>query len=333
MKIGIVGAGSWGTALAIHIGGLNHVVNLWVYEEDVYQDLQRERENKVYLPSFKVPDNVRMFNRLDEAVDGCEIVIRAVPSKYCRNVIKQIKDFLRFDSFIVSATKGIETESFKRMSEVLIEELGVDNNRIGILSGPSFAREVAAGNPTAIVIASTNKKAAMILQKELSSRTLRIYYNSDVIGVELGGSLKNVIAIAAGIIEGLGYGHNTMAALITRGLTEMKRLAKCLNARPDTLSGLSGLGDLVLTCTGTLSRNKLVGIQLSKGLNINQITSSMRMVAEGVPTSKSVLYLKNIFDIEMPISEKVYHIIYNNMNPQKAIEELMLRDLKEEILD
>ncbi len=333
MKIAIVGAGSWGTALAIHIGGLNHIVHLWVYEEDVYNDLKSERENKVYLPSFKIPDTVRVFNRLDETVGGCEIVIICIPSKYCRNVIKQLKDFVRFDSFIISATKGIETETFKRMSEVIMEELMIDNSRVGVLSGPSFAREVAAGHPTAVVIASINKKASLILQKELSSHTLRIYHNTDVIGVELGGSLKNVIAIAAGIIEGLGFGNNTMAALITRGLAEIKRLAKCMNASSETLSGLSGLGDLVLTCTGSLSRNRTVGIQLSKGLTIEQITSSMRMVAEGVTTSKAVIYLKNIYDIEMPISEKVYNIIYNNLNPREAIEELMLRDLKEELSD
>lgn len=333
MNIAVVGAGSWGTALSLHISGLNHIVNLWVYEDDVYEDITKRRENKVYLPSFRIPESVRAFKRLDETVDGCEIVIVCVPSQYCRAVVREFKDFLRFDSFIVSAAKGIETEKFKRVSEVLMEELRINEDRLGILSGPSFAREVAAGYPTAIVIASVNKKASSILQKELSSRTLRIYQNTDVVGVELGGSLKNVIAIAAGIIEGLGYGHNTMAALITRGLTEMKRLAKCMNARPETLSGLSGLGDLVLTCTGSLSRNRAVGIQLSKGLSIEQIISSMRMVAEGVPTSKAVLYLKNLFDIEMPISEKVYKIIYNRLDPMEAIDELMLRNLKEEIHD
>lgn len=331
MKIAIVGAGSWGTALSIHISGLNHTVNLWVYEDDVYDDIIKMRENKVYLPSFRIPNSVRVFKRLDDTVDGCEIVIICVPSQYCRGVVGQFKDFLRFDSFIVSATKGIETETFKRMSEVFMDELGINEDRLGVLSGPSFAREVAAGYPTAVVIASVNKKASSILQKELSSRSLRIYQNTDVVGVELGGSLKNVIAIAAGIIEGLGYGHNTMAALITRGLAEMKTLAKCMNAYPDTLSGLSGLGDLVLTCTGSLSRNRAVGVQLSKGLSIDQIISSMRMVAEGVPTSKAVLYFKNLFNIEMPISEKVYKIIYSKLDPKEAIDELMLRDLKEEI--
>lgn len=330
MDITIIGAGSWGTALSINLARLNHSIKLWIHGADTYEIIKESRENKIYLPSFKLNKNIIFEDDINKSVEGSELIIISVPSKYFRNTIKQIsKDKLK-NKFILSATKGIEGETYKRMSEIIMEELQISSENIGVLSGPSFALEVALGYPTAIVIASKNLKGANILQKELSSSSLRIYRNEDVIGVELGGSLKNIIAIAAGIIEGIGYGYNTIAALITRGLTEIKRLAKAMNAKPETLSGLSGLGDLVLTCTSSLSRNKTVGVRLGRGEKLMDILKSMRMVAEGIYTTQAAINLKNKFNIDMPIVEQVYKILYEDKEPRQAIEELMQRDLKEE---
>ena len=294
--------------------------------------IKESRENAVYLPSFKLSENIIAEKKMIDAIESCEVIIVSVPSEYFRNTVKQLKDNIPDNAFFISATKGIENDTYKRMSEVLNEELHIGQERIGVLSGPSFAKEVALGYPTAVVIASSNKKASMVVQKELSSRTFRIYGNEDVIGVELGGSLKNINAIAAGIIDGLGYGNNTIAALITRGLAEMMRLAKAMNAKPETLSGLSGLGDLVLTCTSSLSRNRTVGIKLGQGFKLPEILGSMRMIAEGISTSKAVIHLKDTYHAEMPIVEQIYNILYLNKEPKKAIDELMLRDLKEEFL-
>jgi len=330
MNITIIGAGSWGTALAINFARLNHSIKLWVHGKDTYEILKETRENKIYLPSFKLQDNIHLENDITDSIKNSELIIISVPSKYFRNVIKEIKKDIPSNAFILSATKGIEADGYKRMSEVIKEELEIAHERIGVLSGPSFAQEVALGYPTAIVIASENLNIAAFLQKELSSNSLRIYRNDDITGVELGGSLKNIIAIAAGIITGIGFGNNTIAALITRGLAEMTRLAKSMNAKPETLFGLSGLGDLVLTCTSSLSRNKTLGIRLGKGEKLNNILKSMRMIAEGVYTTQAAINLKNKFKIEMPIVEQVYKILYEDKEPSQAIEELMQRSLKDE---
>jgi glycerol-3-phosphate dehydrogenase (NAD(P)+) len=330
MKIGIIGAGSWGTALAIHCARLKHQVKLWVYEDDVYEMILQKKENTVYLPSFALSEHITPQKKIAQAMESCELIIVSIPSEYFRSIIQQMKEHLPAQAFIVSATKGIENNSYKRMSEILVEELGVGLERIGAISGPSFAREVALAHPTAVTIGSVKKEAGMMVQRELSSRTFRIYGNKDIIGVELGGSLKNIIAIAAGIIEGLGYGHNTTAALITRGLAEMMRLARAMKAKPETLSGLSGLGDLVLTCTSSQSRNRTVGFKLGQGIALSEILAGMRMVAEGVATSKAVMHLKDKYQVEMPIVDQVYSILYLGKNPKQAIDELMLRDLKEE---
>lgn len=330
MNITIIGAGSWGTALAINLSRLNHSIKLWVHGKDTYEILKEERENKIYLPSFKLSEKISIEADLLKAVKGSELIILCVPSKFFRNVIKEFKKGFPKEAFLLSATKGIENNSYMRMSEIIIEELKINYEKFGVISGPSFAKEVALGYPTALVIASKNLKASINLQKELSSNSLRIYRNEDIIGVELGGSLKNIIAISAGIIEGIGYGNNTIAALITRGLAEIIRLAKAMKAKSETLSGLAGLGDLVLTCTSSLSRNKSVGIRLGKGEKLKDILNSMRMVAEGIYTTKATMFLKNNFQIDMPIVEQVHKILYEDKEPHQAIQELMQRNLKEE---
>jgi len=279
MRIAILGAGAWGTALAMVLTrNARHTVRLWAYEAEVRDSIGAQRENSLYLPGYKIPSGVTSTNDYGEALDGAEIVISVMPSNCCRNVFEELHPYLTPQMLLASATKGLENTSYLRMTEVIRDVVRNDKGfdpRVGALSGPTFAREVAQGDPTAITIASSDTELAKVIQREFSDPAFRVYTNSDVTGVELGGALKNVIAIAAGICAGLELGHNSVAALITRGLTEITRLAVACGGRPETMAGLAGLGDLVLTCTGSLSRNRSVGVELGRGRKLPEIIADM----------------------------------------------------------
>jgi len=332
-KITIIGAGGWGTALAIVLGSERQTrkISLWVREKDVYGPLRERRENPVFLAGFKLPAEVEVTCDFAAALDGASIVIGAMPSAHAREMYSAMLPFLRSDMRFVSATKGLESETLLRPSGIMQQVLTPKfTPRIAVISGPSFAKEVARGDPTAIVIASADRSTTKELQREFSGRTLRFYTNDDVTGVELGGALKNVIALAAGVAEGLGLGHNTVAALITRGLVEITRLGTALGARRETLAGLAGLGDLVLTCTGELSRNRFVGCELGRGRKLPEILGAMRMVAEGVGTTAAARALARKTGVEMPITEQMFAVLYEERSPKDALRELMERRLKAE---
>lgn len=329
MKTTVIGGGTWGSAFAFHLGRLNTETRLWIREKDVYQETNQKRENRFFLPGHVFPSQVSFFNDLENAVDSSEIIFIAVPSKFCRRIYEQLAPFLSSDQILVSLTKGIEENSLKRMSEVM-EETFSRPLHIAALSGPSFAKEVAEQHPTVVVIASRSLNLAKKIQHLISSGAFRVYASDDIIGVELGGALKNVIAIAAGILDSLQFGSNSRAALITRGLSEITRLGLKLGARKETFLGLAGVGDLVLTCTGVLSRNRFVGYELGRGKSLAEIVSSMKMVAEGITTTLSVRQLAKKEKIEMPISEQVYQVLYENKEPKRALQDLMTRKLKEE---
>src|SRR5579875_389485 len=332
-KIAIIGAGGWGTALAIVLGRQRKErrIALWARESDVLESLREARENRVFLPGFQVPETVEISGDLSNALEGASIVIGAMPAAHARTLYSAMLPFLRPEMHFTSATKGLEPETLLRVSELIRQVLTPKfSPRVAVISGPSFAKEVARGDPTAIVIASTDRRTSRELQREFSGPTMRFYTNDDVIGVELGGALKNIIAIAAGVAEGLGLGHNTVAALITRGLVEITRLGTALGARGETLAGLAGLGDLVLTCTGELSRNRFVGCELGRGKKLAQILNGMRMVAEGVGTTAAARSLARKTGVEMPITEQMYAVLYENRSPQDALRELMERRLTSE---
>lgn len=332
-KIAIIGAGGWGTALAIVLAGAkeSRPVSLWARENDVLVSLQNGRENAAFLSGFRVPSHVEVTGDLESALRGAGIVIGAMPAAHAREMYSAMLPFLAAEMHFVSATKGLEPETLLRMTEVLTQVTARKfRSPVAALSGPSFAKEVARGDPTAVVVASTDRDTAKEIQREFSSPTLRLYTNEDVIGVELGGALKNIIAIAAGVAEGLGLGHNTIAALITRGLAEMMRLGTALGARRETLAGLAGMGDLVLTCTGDLSRNRFVGVELARGKKLDEILASMRMVAEGVGTTAAARTLAHKADIEMPITEQMFAVLHKGRSPKDALRELMERRLKSE---
>jgi len=330
-QISIIGAGGWGTALALTLTQTGHAVCLWAFEKEVVEEIRERHENRLFLPGFRLPEGVRATNSLAEALAGAGIVCLAMPSHVCGRIYEQMLPAIGADMVFVSATKGLDTARLMRMSEVF-RQVVADRFpvRLAALSGPSFAREVAAGSPTALVVASEDRAAAQRIQQEFSGPTLRLYTSTDVAGVELGGAVKNVIAIAAGVVEGLGLGHNPAAALITRGLAEMTRLACACGARRETLAGLAGLGDLVLTCTGELSRNRAVGVELAKGRALADIVSSMRMVAEGVNTTAAVVALATRHTVEMPITQQVHRLLQGQVSPREAIRELMERTLKSE---
>ena len=329
-RIAIVGAGAWGTALSVVLArGRRHLVRLWAYERDVWESIENKRTNDLFLPGCSIPDAVEVTNALARAVQDAEIVLTAMPSHHARRLYTEIKQLTSSDAIIVSATKGIENLTYKRMTEVVADVSGT--SRVAALSGPSFAKEVARGDPTALTVASIDVSVAAFIQREFTDPMFRIYTSDDVIGVELGGSLKNVIAIAAGIVEGLGFGHNTAAALITRGLAEITRLAVACGARRETMSGLAGMGDLVLTCTGGLSRNRTVGVELGRGRKLPEIMAGMHgMVAEGVLTTDAALGLARRHGIEMPITEQMQTILHEEKSPKDAIRDLMSRPGKEE---
>jgi len=329
--IAIIGAGNWGTALSLTLANLGHAVRLWAYEEEVVESLRTRHENELFMPGVRLPESVIPTNDLAEALAGAEVVVAAAPSHVCRTLYERMLPRLHPGMVFVSATKGLDTERLMRMSEVFRSVVGESfRPQLTVLSGPSFAREVAQGHPTALVVASDEREAAQLIQNEFSSRVLRLYTSSDVVGVELGGAVKNVIAIAAGVVEGLGLGHNPTAALITRGLAEMTRLACACGARRETLAGLAGMGDLVLTCTGHLSRNRTVGVELGQGRKLADIIGPMRMVAEGVKTTAATVALAARHVIEMPITQQVHGILEGQVSPREAIRELMERTLKEE---
>ena len=335
-RIAVIGAGAWGTALSIVLGRKgNHDVRLWAFEQEVTASVHDGRTNEMYLPGTVIPEGVNVSNRLDEVLNGAEIVVSVMPSSHCRRVFMQMLPFVLPKMLFVSATKGLEEGSLLRMSEVVTQVLEKNTHsvRIGALSGPSFAKEVARGDPTAITVASRDAELAHTVQEEFSDPRFRVYTNDDVIGVELGGSLKNIIAIAAGVCDGLGLGHNSVAALITRGLAEMTRLVVACGGRLDTMAGLAGLGDLVLTCTGGLSRNRSVGVELGRGRKLSDIIAGMHgMVAEGVFTTNAAVDLARSRGVEMPIAEQMYAILQQGKAPADAIHELMTRSAKSEAL-
>ena len=333
-RIAIMGSGAWGTALAISLarrGG--HQIALWSYAPAVAATMKNDRENTQFLPGFSLHDSIAVTTDPAEALAGAEIVVSVTPSEFTRSSYAGFAPHLRPGQLLVSATKGIEDGSFLRMTQVIGEILAARGLWLscGVLSGPSFAQEVAAGAPTAITIASADVELAARVQREFSSNSLRLYTNDDVVGVELGGSLKNVIAIAAGIVAGLGLGYNSNAALITRGIAEITRLAVACGGRRETLAGLSGMGDLVLTCTGSLSRNRTVGMELGRGRSLSEILASLEgKVAEGVRTTSAALGLARQHGVEMPIAEQMEAILMHGKAPERAIEELMVRPGRDE---
>jgi len=331
-KIGVVGGGSWGTTLANLLGRKGFNIDLWVFEAEVIKQIKELRENRIFLPGISLSSKICPSNDLSRVVSGKDLVLIVVPSHFMRETSHEIARYVSKDTIIVSASKGIENKTLLTMSGVLKETLPkIPEKHIVALSGPSFAREVASNVPTLVTVASKNKKTASFVQHVFSTPLFRVYTNDDIIGVELGGSVKNVIAIASGMIDGLGFGLNTRAALITRGLTEIRRLGLKLGANPRTFTGLTGVGDLILTCTGKLSRNYTVGKQLGQGKRLQDILSEMRMVAEGIKTAKSVYNLSRKIGVEMPISHEIYHILYEDASPKEALHKLMTRDLKHEL--
>lgn len=334
-KIAVIGAGSWGTALAILLAGKNYPVQLWGHRQEHVDCLIRDRENKKYLPDSPFPAALQPVSDLKAAVDGRPYIVMAVPSHSFRQVFSQMLPFLAFNCRIISAVKGIENATLKTMTQVMAEILGEHglsdkNIELGVISGPSFAKEVAKKVPTAVTVGFAHLSTAKEVQRLFGTDFFRVYASSDVVGLEISAALKNIIAIATGVCDGLGYGLNTRAALITRGLAEMQRLGIALHADPATFSGLSGLGDLILTCTGDLSRNRTVGLKLGAGKTLEEIKSEMSMVAEGIKTTKSVYDLARKMKIDMPILEQVYNIIYRGKNCSEAVRDLLNRELKVE---
>ncbi len=330
-KIAVIGAGSWGTTLAMLLADKGYHVKLWVYEPDLAEEMQKSRENKAYLPGHRLPDNIIVTSIIKDAVKDAGVLVFVVPSHVARGVIKGLAGFLSDNILIVSAAKGIENDTLMLMSDIFKEVLPEPlHKNLTFLSGPSFAKEVVKKMPTAVALAAYNKKAGESVQGLFSTDYFRVLTNSDVKGVELGGALKNVIAIATGISDGMGFGHNTRAAIITRGLAEMTRLGIAMGAEPATFAGLSGLGDLALTCTGELSRNRTVGFRLGKGEKLKDILASMKMVAEGVKTTKAVYELSKKHKIEMPITNEVYYILYEGKDVKVSARDLMKRELGEE---
>ncbi len=332
-KIAIIGGGAWGTALAIALtrSSVAHRLALWAHSADVIEMLSARRVNEIYLSGFELPSDVEVTGGLEKALAGAGIVLGVMPSAHARALYRAMRPHVAPNSIFVSATKGLEPDTHARISEVIAQEIGMDSpTRIAVLSGPSFALEVAAGDPTAVVLASADAKLASEVQEEFSGPRFRLYTNDDVIGTEIAGAVKNVIAIAAGICTGLELGTNAVAALVTRGLAEMTRLAVALGGRRETLSGLAGVGDLILTATGELSRNRSVGIELGKGRDLREILGSTRRVAEGVGSAAATLELARRTKVEMPITEQVHTVLTAGRVTRDAIRELMERRLKQE---
>jgi glycerol-3-phosphate dehydrogenase (NAD(P)+) len=325
----ILGAGSWGTALAVHLARVGHDVRLWARDADLALEMAETRTNARYLPEIQLPDRVTPLSKHAPALQDAKVVVFAVPSHGMRAVVRAMVPSIPRSAVLVSATKGLETDSLRRMSSVLREEIA-PGGPVVVLSGPSFALEVARGLPTVLLSASADADAAAYVQDRFRGPALRLYVSDDVAGVEIGGSMKNVIAIAAGVVEGLGLGHNAMAALITRGLAEISRLADAEGGRRETTAGLSGLGDLVLTSTGNLSRNRHVGLELGRGRPLDEILASMRMIAEGVRTTGAALALGAKHGIELPITAEMYAVLERRRSPAEAVDVLMGRKQRAE---
>ncbi len=329
-KISIIGAGSWGTALALLLARKGGDVWLWAHRRQHARQLQKQRENRVYMPGFSFPAGLTVTDDLDQALADSDMAVMVVPSHVYRDVYRKVRKRLFPDTIVVSATKGIENESLMTMTRVMADEDGDEHLPYAVLSGPSFAREVAEEKPTAVTVAAADPMVARTVQQAFFTGTFRVYTSSDVIGVEIGGPLKNVVAIAAGISDGLEFGTNARAALITRGLAEITRLAVKMGASPLTMAGLAGLGDLVLTCTGDLSRNRSVGLKLGRGMTLAEIQAEMQMVAEGIRTTRSACFLARKMEVEMPILEQVYRVLYEGKTCRQAVSDLLGRDQKGE---
>jgi glycerol-3-phosphate dehydrogenase (NAD(P)+) len=325
--IAVIGAGSWGTTLSRLLAEKGYDVSLWVYENDLCREMKVTRMNSAYLPGFPIPDNVVITNDIKEAVDKARYILNVVPTQYVRTIMKNALSHINHDSVIISASKGIEQKSLLTFSGIMSE---LTHHKVAVLSGPSFAQEVAKKLPTAVTLSTEDKPTALLLQEIFNTHYFRVYAHNDILGVELGGALKNVIAIASGISDGLALGHNARAALLTRGLAEIVRLGVAMGAREQTFSGLSGLGDLLLTCTALLSRNYALGIKLAKGMKLNNILSQSKSVIEGVATCESAYELSRKYEIQMPFVEQIYMVLYRDKDPGLAVAELMNRALKTE---
>lgn len=331
-KVAVIGAGSWGTALANLLAEKGLDVTLWVREEEIFEQIREERFNRIFLPDIFLSKGLKPVRELDEAVKDKEVVLLVIPSHFFRGVLERLKKHLSSEMILIAATKGIENETLMLMSDVTDQVLGETcMDRFACLAGPSFAKEVARHLPTAVTIAARKLDCAQRLQPVFNTEWLRVYGTADLVGVQLGGALKNVIAIAAGAADGLHFGHNARAALITRGLAEMTRLGVSMGANPHTFAGLAGIGDLVLTCTGDLSRNRTIGLEIGHGRKIGEIIAGMKMVAEGVKTARSAQALAEKMDVDMPITSQVYEILYEEKDPRSAVRELMSRQLKVEL--
>lgn len=331
MNLAIIGAGSWGTALAIVLAPRFDRIRLWVYENDLAERMRATRINDLYLPGFGLPANIEIETSFPEALADATTVLSVMPSHLVRAIYGQVLPCLDSSMVFVSATKGLENGTLLRSSQVIREVLSARfEPRIAVISGPTFAREVARGDPTALVVAACDDELAIRVQATFSGPTFRLYTSPDPVGVEIGGAVKNVVAIGAGVSHGLGLGSNTQAALITRGLAEMTRLAVALGGRPQTLAGLAGLGDLVLTCSGDLSRNRTVGLELAKGRKLDEIVTSMKMVAEGVKTTNATVDLARRLGVEMPIAARMFEMLNFGLSPREAVRRLMERTLKGE---
>ena len=327
-RIAILGDGGWGTTLAVLLSGKGYFVTLWGAFDNYTKAMAKSRKNPKFLPGVRIPSQVEITSDLKMALNAKGLIVLAIPSQYTRQVLKKIKGNFDNSAIFLSVTKGIETGSLKRISEIVHEELG--QVELAVLSGPTIAREVARGIPTAAVVASHNIKIRKSLQNIFNTEKFRVYTNADIIGVELGGSLKNVIAIACGVSDGLGFGTNTKAAILARGLAEISRLGKAMGAKLETFSGISGLGDLVTTCVSKESRNRFVGEEIGRGKTLKEIHKHMQMVAEGVPTAKSAYALSRKYKVEMPITKEVYGLLYKNKSPLQAVRDLMSRRSREE---
>jgi glycerol-3-phosphate dehydrogenase (NAD(P)+) len=328
-KIAIIGAGSWGTALSLHLAEKFEEVSLWVYEKELCDIIQKERENKWFLPGFQLPKNITPDNSVEAVVRNQSIILMVTPTPTLRTIMAQLKPFIQSDTLIINASKGIENDSLSTCHKIIKDSLNIPCD-VAAISGPTFAKEVAAKVPSALLAASESEDVAKKVQEIFSSQYVKVFTSTDVMGVEIGGALKNVIAIATGISDGLKLGYNTRAALITRGLVEITRIGTELGAKPETFYGLSGLGDLVLTCTGDLSRNRQLGIQLGEGKSLKEITKDMRMVAEGVSTVKSAYKLIQKLDIQASVMQETYKVLHENKSPQKALEDLMRVEISTE---
>lgn len=328
--IAVIGAGSWGTTLSCLLSEKGFDVSLWVYEKELAEEISEKRVNSLYLPDYTLPDSIIVTHDLEKAINKAMFIVSAIPSQHVRRIIGSAIPFIRKEAVIISVSKGIEKGSLLTISSVIKE---LTNLRVAVLSGPSFAKEVIMKHPTAVTIASEDRALSLILQEVFNTPYFRVYTHDDILGVELGGALKNVMAIASGIADGLGLGYNARAALITRGLSEMKRLGRAMGAKEKTFSGLSGIGDLVLTCTARLSRNYTLGYRLGKGERLSDILSGTRSVIEGIDTSQSAYELSKRYMVPMPIVEQVYLVLYEEKSPSKAVEDLMNRTLRTEFDD